>query len=42
MEQDGRLIEAARAGDRAAFGTLVASRLDRLYGVAHLASATGC
>ena len=37
MEQDGRLIEAARAGDRGAFGTLVAPRLDRLYGVAHLA-----
>jgi RNA polymerase sigma-70 factor (ECF subfamily) len=37
MEHDGRLIEAAREGDRVAFGTLVAPRLDRLYGVAHLA-----
>lgn len=37
MEQDARLIEASRAGDRAAFGSLVAPRLDRLYGVAHLA-----
>lgn len=36
MEQDGRVIEAARAGDRAAFGALMAPRLDRLYGAAHL------
>lgn len=37
MDQDARLIEAARAGDRAAFGTLVGPRVDRLYAVAHLA-----
>lgn len=37
MDQEGRLIEAARDGDRAAFGALVGPRLDRLYGVAHLA-----
>lgn len=37
MDRDGRFIEAARGGDRAAFGSLVAPRLDRLYGVAHLA-----
>ena len=36
MDQDERLIEAARNGDRSAFGTLVAPRLDRLYGAAHL------
>jgi RNA polymerase sigma-70 factor (ECF subfamily) len=35
--EERRLIEAAQAGDRAAFGALVAGRLDRLYGVAHLA-----
>jgi RNA polymerase sigma factor (sigma-70 family) len=37
MESEGRLVEAARDGDRGAFAALVAPRLDRLYGVAHLA-----
>lgn len=35
-DQEGRLIDAARTGDRVAFGALVAPRLDRLYGAAHL------
>jgi RNA polymerase sigma-70 factor (ECF subfamily) len=37
MEQLGRLVEAAKAGDRGAFGSLVGPRLDRLYALAHLA-----
>lgn len=37
MEHDRRVIDAAREGDRSAFGSLVAPRLDRLYAVAHLA-----
>lgn len=37
MERDAELVRAARDGDRAAFGALLAPRLDRLYAVAHLA-----
>jgi RNA polymerase sigma factor (sigma-70 family) len=36
MSDDLRTIEAARSGDTQAFGTLVAPRLDRLYGTARV------
>ncbi len=36
MTDSERLLDAAQQGDRDAFGALVAPRLDRLYGAAHL------
>jgi RNA polymerase sigma-70 factor (ECF subfamily) len=37
MKSEADLVGAASRGDRAAFGALLAPRLDRLYAVAHLA-----